>query len=111
MNEYLLKQPLRYWWLTALLIAINCGLFAWQVLNGVSATDPSVPDLIKWGADFAPLTLTSENWRLLSSMFLHIGFVHLLLNMWALYLFGMYAEFYYGRFWYVVIYLDRKSVV
>lgn len=105
MNEYLLKQPLRYWWLTALLITINCALFAWQVLSGVSATDPSVPDLIKWGADFAPLTLTSENWRLLSSMFLHIGFVHLLLNMWALYLFGVYAEFYYGRFWYVVIYL------
>ncbi|RYY79390.1 MAG: rhomboid family intramembrane serine protease [Moraxellaceae bacterium] len=105
MNEYLLKQPLRYWWLTALLIAINCGLLGWQVLSGVSATDPSVADLIGWGADFAPLTLTNENWRLLSSMFLHIGVVHLLLNMWGLYLLGVYAEFYYGRFWYVIIYL------
>jgi rhomboid protease GluP len=105
MNEYLLKQPLRYWWLTALLIVVNVGLFAWQVLNGVSVTDPSILHLIDWGADFAPLTLTSENWRLLSSMFLHIGIMHLLLNMWALYLFGVYAEFYYGRVWYVVLYV------
>lgn len=105
MNEYLLKPPLRLWWFTALLIAINCGLFGWQVLSGVSATDPSVAELIGWGADFAPLTLTHENWRLLSSMFLHIGAVHLLLNMWALYLFGVYAEFYYGRVWYGALYL------
>ncbi len=105
MNEYLIKQPLRYWWLTALLIIINVGLFAVQVLQGVSPTDPSVMDLIHWGADFAPLTLTTENWRLLSSMFLHIGIVHLLVNMWALYLFGTYAEFYYRRAWYVVIYV------
>lgn len=105
MNEYLLKQPLRYWWLTALLIAVNCVLFTWQVLSGVNVTDPGVPDLISWGADFAPLTLTSENWRLLSSMFLHIGIVHLLLNMWALYLFGVYAEFYYGRLWYIVLFV------
>lgn len=105
MNEYLLKQPLRMWWLTALLIAINCGLFTGQVLSGVSATNPAGPDLIRWGADFAPLTLTSENWRLLSSMFLHIGIVHLLLNMWALYLFGVYAEFYYGRLWYIGLFM------
>lgn len=105
MNEYFLKPPLRLWWLTALLIAINCGLFGWQVLSGVSATNPSVAELIGWGADFAPLTLTHENWRLLSSMFLHIGAVHLLLNMWALYLFGVYAEFYYGRVWYGALYL------
>lgn len=105
MNEYLIKQPLRYWWLTALLIAVNVGLFTVQVLQGVSPTDPSIIDLINWGADFAPLTLTSENWRLISSMFLHIGVVHLLVNMWALYLFGTYAEFYYSRAWYVVIYI------
>lgn len=105
MNEYLLKQPLRDWWLTALLIVTNTGLFAWQVLHGVSLTDPTVQQLIDWGADFAPLTLTSENWRLLSSMFLHIGIMHLLLNMWGLYLLGVYAEFYYGRLWYVLVYL------
>lgn len=105
MNEYSIKQPLRFWWLTALLIAVNSGLFAVQFLQGVSPTNPSIMDLIRWGADFAPLTLTTENWRLLSSMFLHIGIVHLLVNMWALYLFGTYAEFYYRRAWYVLIYV------
>lgn len=104
MNEHLLKQPLRLWWLTALLIAVNVLLFGYQVLSGVSPMDPSVASLIYWGADFAPLTLTTEKWRLVSSMFLHIGIVHLLVNMWALYLFGVYAEFYYARGWYLALY-------
>ncbi|XID75739.1 rhomboid family intramembrane serine protease [Alkanindiges sp. WGS2144] len=104
MNEYLIKQPLHKWWLTALIIIANVAVFACQVLAGISITDPSILDLIHWGADFAPLTLSTENWRLISSMFLHIGIVHLLVNMWALYLFGVYAEFYYSRLWYVVIY-------
>lgn len=105
MNEYFIKRPLKEWWLTALLIALNVGLFLVQFLNGVSPLEPSVHDLIVWGADFAPLTLGTENWRLLSSMFLHIGVVHLAVNMWALYLLGIYAEFYYGRIWYLGVYL------
>lgn len=106
MNEYFIKRPLPQWWLTALLIGINVLLFLIEVLSGVSLFDPSMVDLIKWGADFTPLTLSSEPWRLLSSMFLHIGFVHLSVNMWALYLFGLYAEFYYGRWFYLLIYLS-----
>lgn len=105
MNEYFIKLPIRLWWITAVLISVNIFLFGLAVSQGVSFSNPSVLDLIHWGADFAPLTLSNEAWRLLSSVFLHIGIVHLLVNMWALYLFGIYAEFYYSRLFYVSLYL------
>lgn len=106
MNEYFIKRPLRLWWLTALLISINIGLFLYEVLHGMNLTDPKIVDLLRWGADFTPLTMSAEPWRLISSMFLHIGIIHLLVNMWALYLFGLYAEFYYGRWFYLLVYLS-----
>jgi membrane associated rhomboid family serine protease len=106
MNEYFIKRPLSLWWLTALLICINAGLFLFELLHGMSLTDPSIVDLLRWGADFTPLTMSVEPWRLISSMFLHIGIIHLLVNMCALYLFGLYAEFYYGRWFYLLVYLS-----
>lgn len=105
MNEYFIKRPLALWWLTALIILSNIALFVVEALGGVSISNPANIDLIGWGADFTPLTLGAEPWRLLSSMFLHIGFLHLLINMWALYLFGLYAEFYYPRWFYIATYL------
>jgi hypothetical protein len=33
---------IQIWWFTALLIAINVGLFGWQILSGVNITDPSL---------------------------------------------------------------------
>src|SRR5262245_56259816 len=44
------------------------------------------------GAITGRAALTDEPWRVLSSAFLHIGPVHLLLNMWALYVFGRFLE-------------------
>jgi rhomboid protease GluP len=105
MNEYFIKLPLRLWWITALIISANCLYFLIMVLNGVSITAPSSLDLIHWGANFAPLIWDNEPWRLFSSVFIHIGIVHLLVNMWALYLFGLYAEFYYSRWLYSSIYV------
>ncbi|RIJ71047.1 rhomboid family intramembrane serine protease, partial [Nakamurella silvestris] len=72
--------------ITLLLIAINVGLFAIQVLSGVNITDPTTLDALRWGADYAPLTFLEEPYRLFSSMFFHFGILHLLMNMWALYI-------------------------
>lgn len=63
------KLQIQIWWFTALLIAINVGLFAWQILSGVNITDPSPMDAITWGADFTPLTFSGQPERLFSSMF------------------------------------------
>jgi len=99
------KIEVHLWWLTALFIAINVGLFAWQVLTGVNITSPSLIDAIHWGADYAPLTFLEEPTRLLTSMFFHFGLIHLMLNMWALYIFGSVAEQLFGRFYYLALYI------
>lgn len=44
-------------------------------------------------------------WRLFTAMFLHIGILHVGLNVWALYLLGREAEQLYGRIRFLLIYL------
>src|SRR5690606_713217 len=99
------KLEVHLWWLTAVFIAINVGLFLWQVLTGVNITSPSLVDAIHWGADYAPLTFLEELTRLFTSMFFHFGLIHLMLNMWALYIFGSVAEQLLGRFYYLGLYI------
>ena len=54
------KLNVQTWWLTALLILINVGLFVWQIATGVDISDPAMKDAIHWGADFTPLTLLAS---------------------------------------------------
>ncbi|TQR62338.1 rhomboid family intramembrane serine protease [Acinetobacter sp. RF14B] len=99
------KPEVQLWWITALLIGINVGLFGWQVLSGMDISQPSSRDAISWGADYAPLTYLAEPIRLFSSMFFHFGLIHLMLNMWALYIFGSVAEQLFGRFYFIGLYV------
>ena len=41
---------------------------------------------------FVPSKMLTEPWRMVTSIFLHGGFLHLLLNAWALFLFGTLVE-------------------
>ncbi|MBB5018273.1 membrane associated rhomboid family serine protease [Chitinivorax tropicus] len=52
--------------------------------------------MIESGANYAPLTLTGDHWRLLSSLFLHGGVIHLGLNMLMLIIIGPIYEAYWG---------------
>ena len=99
------KLEMHLWWITAILIGINVGLFGWQAMHGMDVSQPSTRDAILWGADYAPLTYLAEPMRLFSSMFFHFGLIHLMLNMWALYVFGSVAEQLLGRFYYLGLYI------
>ena len=44
------------------------------------------------GANLNPFTLGGEPWRMITSMFLHYGVIHLLVNMYALYVLGTSLE-------------------
>jgi rhomboid protease GluP len=77
---------------TPLLVNLNILVFMLMVISGVSISDPDTASLIRWGANFKPLTLGAEPWRLLSSVFVHAGFVHLGMNMGALLFIGMVLE-------------------
>jgi len=99
-------STLKIWKLTGVLLLINVTVFVIEALSGVSILSPTVQDLLIWGANYAPLTLTGDAWRLFTSMFLHVGIIHLAVNCWALYIWGVYAEFYYGRRYYLALYLS-----
>jgi rhomboid protease GluP len=86
------------------LIAASALVFAVMVLRGVSAVSPTPQQAIEFGADFGPLTLGGQWWRLVTSMFVHFGFIHLGLNMWCLWNLGRAAERLLGRFSYLFAY-------
>ena len=91
--------------LTFLLLLSFVGLYVIQVLTGVDANNPNSADLIKWGANALPYTMGYEPWRLISSAFLHIGFMHLLFNTFAMYFFGQVAEPMFGHAKFLALFL------
>lgn len=60
--------------------------------------------LIRFGAKDNGSIQAGEYWRLLTCMFLHIGWLHLLMNGYALFSFGRFAENIYGKRRFLVIY-------
>jgi rhomboid protease GluP len=77
---------------TYLLLAINCGVFVAMVATGISPITPTTDQLLRWGADYGPYTLSGQYWRAITASFLHIGIVHLLGNMWFLWRLGRILE-------------------
>lgn len=84
--------------MTVLLILACVGVAVIELVMGVSLDSPTGTDLVRFGANFLPLTLGDEPWRLVSSAFLHIGVLHLMVNGFALYFFGQVVELTLGRF-------------
>jgi rhomboid protease GluP len=68
-----------------------------MVAAGADILQPTSAMLLEWGANYKPFTLGGQWWRLLTACFLHIGVVHLLLNMYALFSIGFLLEPYLGR--------------
>src|SRR6202034_231899 len=91
--------------ITPILIAINLAVFALMVFTGVSFFDPSLQSLVQWGSDFGPLTTNGEWWRLLTAAFVHIGFLHVLINRYILWSVGMLTERLFGHVAFVTLYL------
>src|SRR5213082_446505 len=79
---------------TVALIAMNALVFAIMVLSGVSAFLPAPQQAIAFGADFGPLTLNGQWWRLVTSMFVHFGRFSFLLAYFASGIFGSIASVY-----------------
>jgi len=91
-DELKLFVPNKDFAVTQTLVIINVLVYLIMVLAGVNPIDPSVEDLISWGGNLDVLFSEGEYWRLLTSCFLHLGIVHLLMNMYALLFVGSYLE-------------------
>lgn len=97
--------PARSYFFTPVLLNINLLLFIIMCLSGTGMIDPTSEDLIKWGANYKPLTLNGAYWRLISCCFLHAGIVHLVMNMITLVFIGALLEPRLGKIKFITAYL------
>ncbi|MCG7406047.1 rhomboid family intramembrane serine protease [Paenibacillus sp. ACRRX] len=87
---------------TTLLLLANIIMFIVLAISGGSKDGET---LLRFGAMWKEEPYVHETWRMFTSMFLHIGFDHLLFNMFALYVFAPPIEQALGSFKYAVLYL------
>ena len=88
----------RYWPVaTFVILGLNVFIFLLMTLAGGSTNSQL---LLDFGASYAPYFHRGEYWRAVMPMFLHIGWLHLLVNSYALYILGPILErvYGYGRF-------------
>jgi rhomboid protease GluP len=87
------------------LIAINVLVFLVMAINGVNILTPALEDLFRWGANFPPVTVHGQWWRLLTSTFIHIGLIHIAFNMYVLWVGGRRMERILGHVGFTLTYL------
>jgi len=83
-------------------------IFALVEIGAGSSTDPWT--LIRAGAHFRPAVRAGDLWRTVSATFLHGGLLHLVLNTYALYVFGRFVEQLYGSARFFVLYVAAGAI-
>ncbi|MBV7329647.1 rhomboid family intramembrane serine protease [Chloroflexi bacterium TSY] len=92
------------------LLVINLAVFVamiaygWLYYQTWRGPETSVV-LIDFGMKVNQSVAEGEVWRLFTAMFLHIGVMHLLFNLYALYWFGPMVEGYFGHWRFLAIYM------
>jgi len=89
---------------TQALLLLNVGVFVVMAVQGIGL-DPPTQALVDRGANYAPLTLGGQPWRLVTALFLHGGFLHIAFNMWCLWDLGGLCESLYGHVTFAAVYL------
>ncbi|MEK3884513.1 rhomboid family intramembrane serine protease [Paenibacillus sp. PL2-23] len=96
-----LKEYIRLYPVVSILLILNIVMFILLEWDGSSTSQRT---LLEFGAmsNFPGYT---EPWHFVSAMFLHIGFMHLLMNGFALYVFAAPLERMLGRWRFALLYL------
>ena len=89
--------------MTNIIICLCIIAFALMYLLGDGSDDENT--LIYFGANYGPFVRDGQIWRLLSCAFLHIGFAHLIVNMYSLFVIGSQVETFIGKWKFLLIYL------
>ena len=97
------KKPI----ITYALIISNIIMFLMTMLSGGNLFDISPNLLYEFGGlvNYGHMSSPIELYRLITSMFLHAGIIHLAFNLYALYILGPQLESFFGKIKYILIYL------
>ena len=90
---------------TPVILVINAVVFVLMTLDSGSLFLPPVETLMNWGANYGPLTLDGQWWRMLTSTFVHVGLIHIGLNMWVLWNIAQLVERLAGNVGFLLLYL------
>lgn len=93
-----MQEPL---W-TYVILAANALVWLAMELSGGSE---SLAVLVRFGAKYNPAIVAGEYWRFVTPIFMHIGFLHLGVNSYALLIFGRDVERLFGRGRFLAMYL------
>ncbi len=91
--------------MTRTIVIANVAVFGAMVANGMPFLDSDGQMMLDWGANFGPLTMNGQWWRLGTCMFLHFGIIHLALNMWILRGLAQIVERLVGSTGFAIVYL------
>lgn len=94
--------------ITPLLIIACIIVFISMYIIGAGSEDANT--LIMFGANVKYLVQNGEIWRLFTSMFLHVGILHLIVNMYALNVIGRELEGIMGKLKFTLIYLGSGII-
>ena len=90
---------------TWMLVALNIAAWLGAIVFGADPLRPTAAQLLLLGGNAASEVQQGQWWRLLTSSFLHIGPVHLALNMLGLLLVGPTVERLYGHWLFLLLYI------
>ncbi len=90
---------------TSIILDLNILVFLLMVFSGIHIISPNGMELLQWGANRRFETTGGEWWRLFTSMFLHGGLMHLILNISGLVIAAIFVEPLLGRKNYFILYI------
>ena len=82
---------------TAILLLLNILVFIIMLFSGLNIISPTSKELLQIGGNRRYEVLNGEYWRLLTSVFIHGGIVHLIMNLFGLGLGAVLLEGVLGR--------------
>ena len=94
-----MKKPI----ITYLIMLICVIMFIAMYVFGNGST--YIKTLIDFGGNAVSYTKRGDYYRLFTSIFLHAGVLHLLCNLYSLYVIGPQAESFYGKIKYLIIFI------
>jgi rhomboid protease GluP len=102
--------PKRPHFVTSIILDLNIFIFLLMLFSGVHIISPTGLELLEWGANRRSETISGDWWRLITSMFLHGGIMHLFLNIYGLVLASIFIEPILGSVRYAIIYFTSGII-